>query len=350
MANAARIVMAWKGLPAYGARLIRGALDAASEPVTVIGTRATVPVEGIEDILGAPVSWIEDAKPIGWAELGLTPPPLFFQTSWATPAFNSLTAEVKRAGGKVVCLHDNQFKGNLKQIVGAVYYRVYLGRRYDAGWCPGVSGHRFLRFIGVPERDIYEGLYSGWTEMFHPGPTLDQRPRRILFIGQYIKRKGIHELAEAWSRFGPAHPEWELHTYGQGPLEGLLRSTPGIHVHPFKQSQEIAAAMRDARFVIMPSLSDHWPLTVHEAASAGCGLLLSKNVGNRFELATDANAIIFPIRDAAALERALVNAATKSEPWLREASQVSVRQASPFGPERFGRVFNEICARFLPRC
>lgn len=340
--------MAWKGLPAYGARLIRSALEAAGEPVVVIGTRAQVPVEGIEQILGAPVVWVADDRPVGWAQLGLAPPQLFFQTSWATPAFNSLTREAKRAGGKVVCLHDNRYKGNLRQLVGSAYYRLFMHRRYDAAWAPGSAGRRFCRSLGIPDRDIYEGLYSGWAEVFHPGPPLDQRPPRILFIGQYIERKGLKHLVEAWRQFAPRHPEWELRTYGQGPLEGLLRSTAGIQVNPFKQSQEIADAMRDARFVIMPSLTDNWPLTIHEAASAGCGLLLSENIGNRFDLATDANAIIFPAGNTAAMATALESAAMKSTGWLRGATPEGVRLASAFGPQRFGRVFREICTRFLP--
>jgi glycosyltransferase involved in cell wall biosynthesis len=347
MANTARIAMAWKGLPAYGARLIRSALEAAGEPVVVIGTRAQVPVEGVEQILGAPVVWVEDDQPVNWAQLELTPPQLFFQTSWATPAFNSLTSEVKRTGGKVVCLHDNRYKGNLRQLVGSVYYRLFMHRRYDAAWAPGSAGRRFCRFLGIPDSDIYEGLYSGWTEVFHPGPPLDERPPRILFIGQYIERKGLKHLVDAWLHFSPRHPEWQLRTYGQGPLEGLMRSTPGIEVNPFKQSQEIAEAMRGARFVIMPSINDNWPLTIHEAASAGCGLLLSENIGNRFDLATDSNSVIFPAGDANALERALEAAATKDDAWLRGAGPVSVEKASAYGPHRFARVFVEIRDRFL---
>jgi glycosyltransferase involved in cell wall biosynthesis len=343
-----RIAIAWKGLPAYGARLIHAAIQAVTEPVVVLGTRATVPVEGIEEIIGQPVVWLNDADPQSWAGLGMEAPELFFQTSWATPAFNSLTLATKNAGGRVVCLHDNRLKRNLRQLLGAVYYRVALARRYDAAWAPGLSGRQFCRLLGVPNEDIYEGLYSGWTEVFQPGPPLNERTTRMLFVGQSNERKGVDVLVKAWRAFHADHPAWELHTYGQGPLQHLLASVGGITAHPFVQSQEVAAAMRRARFVVMPSLEDHWPLTIHEAASSGCGLLLSESVGNRHDLASNANAVIFAPGDARALEIALRAAATKDFDWLRHASAESVRLASAFSPTRFGEVFKQICLRFLP--
>jgi glycosyltransferase involved in cell wall biosynthesis len=343
-----RIAIAWKGLPAYGARLIRAALDVMTEPVVVLGTRAAVPVEGIEEQVSQPVVWLNDADAYSWTSLGLEAPQLFFQTSWATPAFNSLTLATKRAGGRVVCLHDNRLKRNLRQLLGAAYYRMALARRYDAAWAPGSSGRQFCRLLGIPNDDIYEGLYSGWTEVFQPGPPLNERPKRILFVGQSNERKGVDVLVEAWQAFHADYPEWELHSYGQGPLQHLLASTPGITAHPFLQSREVAAAMRGARFVVMPSLDDHWPLTIHEAASSGCGLLLSENVGNRHDLASDANAVIFPCGNARALEGALRAASDKDLEWLRHASAESVRLASAFSPTRFGEVFKQICARYLP--
>ena len=102
MNESPRIAIAWKGLPAYGARLIRGAQQAIDEPIAVIGTRATVAVADVESILGGPIQWIDDDRPVRWSELGLRPPELFIETAWATPAFNDLTRQVKQAGGKVV--------------------------------------------------------------------------------------------------------------------------------------------------------------------------------------------------------------------------------------------------------
>ena len=126
MQETPRIAFAWKGLPAYGARLIRSAQQAIDEPIAVIGTRATVAVADVESILGGPVQWIEDDRPVRWNDLGMRPPQLFIESAWATPAFNNLARQVKQSGGKVVSMVDNRWKNNLRQWLGTVYFRWRL--------------------------------------------------------------------------------------------------------------------------------------------------------------------------------------------------------------------------------
>src|SRR5262245_22679330 len=100
MNQSPRIAFAWNGLPAYGARLIRAAIESIDEPVAVIGTRPTVAVKDVESILGHPIQWIDKDRPVRWQDLGLSPPQLFIQSSWATPSFNELTREAKQSGAK----------------------------------------------------------------------------------------------------------------------------------------------------------------------------------------------------------------------------------------------------------
>lgn len=347
MSSSPRIAFAWKGLPAYGARLIRSAQQAADEPIAVIGTRAAVPVADVESILGAPVIWIDDHRPTSWRELGLEPPQLFFETSWATPAFNSLAHEAKRAGGKIVCTLDNHWRGNLKQVLGAAYFRFRRRRFYDAVWGPGASNRQFCRALGIPENRIYSHLYSGWTDVFTPGPPPDERPPRFVFVGQYIYRKGTDLLSKTFSRFAADHPEWQLQMFGSGNFPPRFENVPQASVEPFKQSHEIAAAMRAARFFLLPARDDHWPLVVHEAASSGCPLLLTNTVGNALDLATPQNAIVFDACDADALYAALCQAAAKDATWLRQAGAESCRLAAQFGPAQFADVFQTICADLL---
>ena len=348
MNDSPRIAIAWKGLPAYGARLIRSAQQAVDEPIAVIGTRATVAVADVESILGGPIHWIDDDRPVRWSELGLRPPELFIETAWATPAFNDLTRQVKQAGGKVVSMVDNRWKGSLRQWAGMIYFRLRLRRLYDAVWVPGASARQFCRMLGMPDARIYGHLYSGWTERFPPGPSLDERPKRMLFVGQYIHRKGLDLLIDAWPQFSARWPVWELQLIGSGEMQARLeRELPLAKIEPFRQTDEIAAAMRAARFLVLPARDDHWPLVVHESASSGCALLLSSTIGNALEFATPLNSVVFPTGDALALGAALSEAAGKSDSWLQAASDESRRLAAEFGPDRFAGTFNQICHDLL---
>jgi glycosyltransferase involved in cell wall biosynthesis len=347
MTDSPRIAFAWKGLPAYGARLIRSAIESTNEPITVIGTRPKVPVESIESIMGGPILWVDDDQEVTWDQLGLRPPALFIATSWATPSFNCLIREVKQAGGKVVCMADNRWKGNLRQWLGTVYFRVRLRKLYDAMWGPGASTRQFGRMLGIPSARLYSNLYSGWVERFPAGPRLDERPLRLVFVGQYIRRKGVDLLVDAFSRFAAEHPDWELQLFGCGELRPQLERMPRASVQPFKQTDEIATAMRAARFLVLPAREDHWPLVVHESASSGCGLILSTAIGNASELASPRNAIIFRAGDSKSLETALNEAAVKDRAWLQQASEESQLLASRYGPQQFAATFRQICSDLL---
>lgn len=68
---------------------------------------------------------------------------------------------------------------------------------------------------------------------------------------------------------------------------------------------------------------------------SGCGLVLSRNVGARLDLASARNAIIVEPRRADQLAAGLLAAAAMDEPSLRSAEQESVLLASGFGPAVF---------------
>src|SRR5476651_1196966 len=95
-----RIAISWNGLPQYAARLIRGALDELGEECVVLGSRPTVPVEGMERALGQPILWLDADQPVRWRELGLEVPFIYVQSGWSYPAFSALGAEVKARGGE----------------------------------------------------------------------------------------------------------------------------------------------------------------------------------------------------------------------------------------------------------
>ncbi len=343
------VAIVWHGLPAYAAHLIRAALDrhAGATQIDLIGTRPSVPIEGMEAILGRPVHWLESAdSPAEWKQMGLEVPQLLIHTGWAYPAFNALAAQVRAGGGKVVSIVDNNYKGNLRQFVGAYVYRFKYRRQHDAVMVPGSSGRRLMRSFGQPDDRIYEGVYGATPRTFFPGPPLNERPKQFLFVGQMIERKGVDLLAQAFGQFHERHPEWQLHAFGQGPLSGRLEGQPGIHLEDFQQPARIADEMRQARALVLPSLEDHWPLVVHESVCCGCALACTQTIGSTHDFLNSKNGVTYPPGSSAALLQALEKLAGWSEADWRAAGQESLRLAQGYGPERFASVFTEIVERF----
>ena len=66
-----------------------------------MGTKADLPHEGIEAMIGQKVNWLEREQTYRWGELDLSMPDHFINTGWAYQAINSLGAEAQATGQSV---------------------------------------------------------------------------------------------------------------------------------------------------------------------------------------------------------------------------------------------------------
>ena len=327
------IAFSWNGLPQYAARLIAAALREQGQPCPVVGSRPTVPVRGVEEALGQPVHWVDADKPVSWAALGQPVPKVYFQSGWAYPAFNSLGDDVRAKGGKVCLLMDNNWRGDLRQIIGAPWFRLFQRHKFDAVLVPGKSGRRLARWYGMSDHAIFEGMYGADPGLFFDGPPLAERPKRIIFVGQYIERKGCVPLARAFAAVAQRLPGWELCMYGSGPLRSAIPPHPQIKVHGFVQPEQLGSLYRDARIFALPSRSEAWGLVVHEAALSGCQLLLSDAIGAAPDFATADNSETFSPGDEQGMAAAFVSLARSVD--LGKAQAASVSAANTHGPSVF---------------
>lgn len=340
-----QVAFSWNGLPQYAARLIAAAIRARGSTCSVVGSRPTVPVRGVEEALGQPVRWVDAAKPVSWKELGLPVPAVYFQSGWAYPAFNALGDEVRAAGGRVCLLMDNNWRGDFRQWLGAPWYRLCQRRKFAAILVPGKSGRRLARWYGIPDDRIWEGMYGADPAIFFNGPPLAERPKRIVFVGQYIDRKQCLPLARAFAAVADRLPGWELEMYGSGPQQELIPSHPRLRVNGFVQPEQLGALYRSARVFALPSLTEAWGLVVHEAALSGCQLLLSDTIGSREDFAGPANSALFRAGDVASLQAALLRLAAVDDVALARAQAESVRLAQSHGPAVFAARTAEIIGK-----
>ncbi|UOM37218.1 glycosyltransferase family 4 protein [Acuticoccus sp. I52.16.1] len=330
-----RITFLWRHLPDYAARLIRATIDRGHQ-VDVIATRPYVPIEGMERSLGQRAHWIKDTTDTSFAALGLTVPDLVFQGGYHVPAFNRLAADARAAGGQVVLMADNSARPTWRQrTVDPVRHRLAFVPRFAGIFVPGASGQRFARAMGYdPDRTV-TGFYGADPSVFGDGGPLETRPRRLLFVGQFVARKNVLGLAEAFARVAARHPGWSLVMCGSGPQREAIPAHPQIEVRGFVQPEALTGILRESRALVLPSLCDHWGLSVHEAALSGCALALSDGVGAADDFATPANAVRFAAGDTGALAGALDALMGWDEAAWQVARPVSLALARRFGPERF---------------
>lgn len=337
-----RIAIAWSGLPCYGARLIRAGLERSGEPVAVLGTPPDVPARGMDEIVGQPVKWVQSNDKATWRSLGLPVPSIFFFTGWSEPVFMRLAREVHEAGGTNIGMIDNSFRGTWKQAIGGIYFRYRLRALYDYFWVPGHSGVQLASRLGMPRERIAVGQYSADTELFQESPAMVARPRRFLFVGQFIERKNVRLLCEAFLQAfdGAADPP-ELLLVGSGPLRAQLPSHPSIRIESFAPPERIREWMTTSRWFVLPSKHDHWPLVIHEAVLSGCMLLLSSAIGSISEFATAANSRVVPTDDCRALAAAFLDLASLPDEALEEGRLESLSLAKKRSVAQWAETFVE---------
>ena len=342
-----QIAFSWHGLPQYAARQLAAASAELGQDCPVVGSRAQVPIQGVEAALGRPVHWVEATHPTTWRKLDLDVPRIFFQSGWAYPAFNALGDEVRAAGGKVCLLMDNNWRGDLRQMAGAPWFRAFQRRKFSAVLVPGKSGRRLARWYGMPDGKIFEGMYGADPQLFFNGPPLANRPKRIIFVGQYIERKGCVPLARAFASVADRLPGWELWMYGSGPLQSTIPAHPQIKVHGFIQPEKLGELYRESRIFALPSVTEAWGLVVHEAALSGCQLLLSDAIGSAPDFATPLNSELFIMNDKNSLMAALLKLTKIEEHCLVRAQEVSIAVAQTHGPGRFAQIICRITSRMI---
>ncbi len=332
-----RIAFAWPEFPDYAARCIRALVDRTRFPVTVVASRASVPIEGMERSLGQSVNWIDSKQKLyTWSSLGLDRPDVLFVGGYSLASFNALSEDVRQYGGKVVLMSDNNWTGTLRQkYVDPFRHRLLLRRRFDSIFVPGASGEHVASSWGYGPGETATGLYGADPTLFYGGGPLLERRKTFLFVGQFIDRKNVLGLVEAFLRVADLIPDWTLSLCGNGPLVKLIPDHPRIAVNGFVQPSELAERLRNVRCLVLPSLEEHWGLVVHEAALSGCVLALTDTVGAGADLAGHDNAVLFPGADTDAIGRALLEiAAWNNARWV--AGEAGSRErAAQFGPNRF---------------
>lgn len=98
-----------------------------------------------------------------------------------------------------------------------------------------------------------------------------------LFVGRLSLEKGVAILMDAWRQIGGTVP---LRVVGDGPLRPLVedacQENPGITYMGFRSGAEVLELMKQATFLVLPSLwYEGFPLVLIEAFSTGLPAVVS---------------------------------------------------------------------------
>lgn len=282
------------------------------------------------------IVWINPNKLYSWYDLKLEIPDIYFQSGWNKKPFNYLLklTKQKNKNSKIILISDNSYqKGKIRQILGGIFFKIFLKKNYDFAWVPGLSGKKLMIRFGFEKKKVFTKLYCALTNVYKNYTKVNKRKKQFLFVGQLIKRKNVEMLIDAFRSLNLTKKEWRLKLIGKGNLDLKKNITKSIKIIDYLPPSKLSKLYNESLFFILPSTSDHWGVVVHEASLCGCFLLLSKNVGSTKEFATKRNSIIFDPNSKNDLQKSLTDAITLSNKQLNIANKESEKLASSYNYE-----------------
>lgn len=193
-----------------------------------------------------------------------------------------------------------------------------------------------------------------------PPPVTRQRSaRRVVFSGTLTAKKGVRSLVEAWPLVLARVPDAELHLYGKdgrsefgGGMRDELRSrlpaAAADHVvfHGHVGSDELLAALGEARAAVFPSYAEAFAHAPLEAMAAGCPTVYTRR-GSGPELITpEVDGLLVDPDDRTAIAGALVRLLTDDVLAMRLGDAGRATVSERFSADRLVAA----SAQFYGRC
>ncbi len=262
-------------------------------------------------------------------------PDLVFLGGWIHKPYLKIVKTLKQ---KTVIAFDNQWRGNLRQVLGCLYFKFTLKKYISHAFVAGQKQSDFAKRLGFDEAHITKGLYCCDYELFSSYSKLKTAggssiPKRFLYVGRYVKEKGIEDLWTAFIEMQKEHSsDWELWCLGKGDISPVQH--PRIKHFGFLQPSEMAKIIENTGVFVLPSSFEPWGVVVHEYASAGFPILCSDKVGaNDMFLSDNINGFVFKAGNITQLKEKLNKFTTLPDKELCTMAQKSFDLAVKLTPD-----------------
>jgi glycosyltransferase involved in cell wall biosynthesis len=163
-------------------------------------------------------------------------------------------------------------------------------------------------------------------------PKEGPRQDYILYVGSFIRRKGVEFLIQAFPEIHAHHPQTRLVLVGDGPLKSEYSSTinrlgiqNSVDFLGWQSPDQVSEWMRNARLLILPSINEAYGVVLLEALASGTPCIASE-VDGIVEIIDPEVGILVPPGDGQAISRA-VNRLLSDEELYARLSQAGRERA-----------------------
>jgi glycosyltransferase involved in cell wall biosynthesis len=198
---------------------------------------------------------------------------------------------------------------------------------------PGSASAEYLKDLGITNDRIFQARNAVDVELFSKlaqksrnheiqiRSELSLPSRYYLYVGRFVKEKGVFDLLQAYAQLGPRlRSEVGLVLAGNGAdqyelMKQASRIKPGaIRFVGFVHREQLPGLYAFADALILPTHSDTWGLVVNEGMSCGLPVIVTNVAGCARDLVKDGwNGCVVPPANSAQLSIAMDRLAGNSE-------------------------------------
>lgn len=269
-------------------------------------------------------------------------PQIVMMNGWADSVYRSLAKRLSKAGIPIVMGFDNQWKGSIKQRIGALLMPILFRSFVDIIWVPGERQKWFAQKMGFSSSKCWSGVYTCDNDLFRISESdVSAEHKRFLFVGRYVKVKGLEVLLNAYASYrDKCEDPWELHCVGAGPLKSMLSGRDGVVDHGFQQPENLPSIMKESSVYLLPSNHEPWAVAVHEATCMGLAVICSDSVGAGVHLVRDyCNGLVFETGDADGLSKKMLHMSQLDDSSLVEYKMNSLRLSKQYSLSNWANTF-----------
>ncbi len=258
-------------------------------------------------------------------------PDLIISSGWMDKGYVNVCKHYK---GKVktVLAMDNHWFGNARQKIATLLSSFIVKNKFSHVWVPGKPQRQFAKKLGYKSSEISEGFYSADVDLFSSyfekakESKISNFPKRFIYVGRYVKHKGIFDMWNAFIELQKEHPnDWELWCIGTGDeFENKIEHDKIKHFG-FVQPENFLEYIEKTGVYILPSHIEPWGVSLHEYAAAGFPVICSNKVGSSEKFIQEGkNGYVFPARDIEAIKDSFRKVIDSSENELLEMQKKSI--------------------------
>lgn len=269
-------------------------------------------------------------------------PDLIYCAGWTNELYHNFCKRHKKKT-KTLLGFDTPWNGSFRQILGALYARLFITPNFNYAFVPGDLQTQLAKKMGFRSDAIVSGAYSADVDLYSKAyQNVTNRSKILLFVGRYAEEKGIKELCEVFIDLKNKGEisDWQLWCVGVGSYK--IPANDYIKDLGFKQPSELLELLKEPGVFVLPSTSEPWGVIVHEVAAAGLPMICSDKVGSTEVFLQDGmNGYLFKAGNKSDLSDKIKKMCNLNPETLNNMSKVSFELSQKITPAKWAKaIFN----------